>query len=74
MDFCFCLSIHLRIKHNISCLYKCRSYVETKILKESGGQEILETWDIPILVAQFFPHLLSVIPSHYVYSMVHSCS
>lgn len=61
MDFCFCFT-PLRIKHTISCLDTWRSYVETKIL-ESGGQEILETRDIPILVAQFSPHLLFVAPS-----------
>lgn len=38
------------------------------------GQEILETWDIPLLVAQFPPHLLFVIPSHSAHSMVGSCS
>lgn len=32
------------------------------------GQEMLETWDIPIVVAQFLPQLLSVIPGHYAYA------
>lgn len=36
------------------------------------GQEMLETWDIPIVVAQFLPQLLSVVPGHYAYSMVRS--
>lgn len=36
------------------------------------GQEMLETWDIPIVVAQFLPQLLSVVPIHYAYSMVRS--
>ena len=44
MGFCFCLSSHVRTKHSIFCLYKCRSYLETKpILKSTAGQEILET-------------------------------
>lgn len=36
VGFCFCLSTHLRMTHSISCLHKCRSYVETEIPKSQG--------------------------------------
>lgn len=63
MGFCFCLSSHIRTKHSISCLYKCRRCVETNQFLKRQGPGNFGDWAHPYFGGKKSPlSALFVIP------------